>query len=528
MILCDSLLALKNISIIEQGMVFRIRGKAQYFQGLFSKAGKDFTESVRLLEKETPLSELGLTLIEQAKLYRKLKMYPQAIETYERAYSVFEKLNDKNQLATVLNEWGVVYELMADYPKSIDFYKRSLTIKEQEKDTLGIAYASSFLANVYALQKDNAQAIHYFQESALLFKQINQPYELAMLNSDMASFYLSIKNYDKAIHSLEFSDSIARVMGKPDLLSQNYLTLSTVFSEMHDYKKAYDFHQKFSSLKDSLFSVASQRAIAELNVQYKAAEKDKQILEQTSHIERQRWYLSLAALLLVAAAAFFGILYKNKKNREAQIIREARQKEELLRLEAGNEMYRERLRISRDLHDNIGSYLTFINMAIQQLDQQEEEINKLKEVTGETLSELKRTVWLINKPSVTLEEWTFKLKEYYSKLNLVEIETNYSHPHTALSALQATSLFRMIQETVNNALKYAKPEKIKVTLLQKSNSLHTYITDDGTGFDMQTVKKGYGLDNISNRAKELNGESMIESSLHGGTKVTILLPLKNT
>jgi signal transduction histidine kinase len=523
--ICDSVLALKDLSDLYRGVFTSIKGKAYYFRGDYKEAGKLYLEATSYLEKENATSELGLLLNEQAKLYRKLKMYPQAIEAYSKARDIFEEINDPLNLATVLNEWGVVYEMTEDYPKAMDFFTQSLKLKEQLNDSIGIAYSYAFISNIHLVMGDFKQAEDYGIRSFEIFKGINQPLNLALQSSFLAGLYETSKAYNKAIYYLDYSDSLVLNMNYRDLLSENYRKRADLYSKMGDFKSAYTYHLKHVTLKDSLFNASTQKTIAELNVQYETAEKDRSILQQENILARQRWYLAFAILLFAGMATVAWFIYRNRKIREKQLLQESEHKAEILRMEALNNLQSDRLRISRDLHDNIGSYLTYLNTSIDHLKkdnrEDEKQLGSLKELTLETISELRRTVWLINKSSIDLEEWVIKLKDHYRSLPLLTVKAELPDEEIILSSVQATALFRIVQEAVNNAVKYSEGNRIIVSVELIQRYLTIRVSDNGKGFETSSTKHGFGLENMRQRARELNGDFSIESTQGEGTTITV-------
>lgn len=523
--LIDSLTIAGHLTSTQNGMSLRIRGQALYISGKLKEAAVAFAESIKVLEAGNDKKEVGLTLIELAKLYRKLKMFQQAISTYQQAQRIFEEIDDKNNLATVLNEWGVVYEMMEDYLKAIDYYNQSLTIKQELNDSIGIAYSYSFLSYVYLLSNNFKLAEEYGVKSFHLFTSINDPISIALQSSDFALVYEKKGDYAQAIYYLEYSDSIAERMNYADLRSGNYERLANIYASLGKYNKAYAYRLKYADIKDSLFTSASQKAIAELNVQYQTAEKDNNLLLQQNRINNQRYLLVLSFLLLVIVSSLVAYIYRNKKQHEKQLQQEAAYQQELLKMEALNSMQQDRLRISRDLHDNIGAYLTYIKTNIEELSRypvdNKQQFETLQELTSETISELRRTVWLINKPSVTIEEWIIRLKEHYKKIEQIAININISNTSKTLSALLATALYRIIQEAVTNAIKYSGCTGIRIDINSNEETLLFSVTDNGIGFDENEIKPGFGLNNMKQRAEEIGSKLKIESTPGKGTAISL-------
>ena len=87
----------------------------------------------------------------------------------------------------------------------------------------------------------------------------------------------------------------------------------------------------------------------------------------------------------------------------------------------------------------------------------------------------------------------------------------------SFSSVQGMNIYRIIQEAINNSLKYAQANIIKVQFQKDSNRLKVEIYDDGKGFDFETVELGNGLNNMKKRAADMNSEIQIESKINKGT-----------
>ena len=94
------------------------------------------------------------------------------------------------------------------------------------------------------------------------------------------------------------------------------------------------------------------------------------------------------------------------------------------------------------------------------------------------------------------------------------------------------NLYRIVQEAVNNAIKYSEASEIKILLSHNSKYLHLEIKDDGKGFDYEKLDKngyfnatGHGIFNIKERVNFINGHFQLETSPNNGTSISIDLPL---
>ncbi|HGY0811959.1 TPA: sensor histidine kinase, partial [Vibrio cholerae] len=91
----------------------------------------------------------------------------------------------------------------------------------------------------------------------------------------------------------------------------------------------------------------------------------------------------------------------------------------------------------------------------------------------------------------------------------------------------ATTLYRVVQESLNNIEKHAKAEKVTVLLQQMGDMLQLMVRDDGVGFSSKEAlqKRGIGLRNMRERVEFIGGEFELSSEPQLGTEITVLLKL---
>ena len=85
-------------------------------------------------------------------------------------------------------------------------------------------------------------------------------------------------------------------------------------------------------------------------------------------------------------------------------------------------------------------------------------------------------------------------------------------------------MYRIVQEQINNIVKHSSANSVLIELFAEENNIHLIITDDGTGFDVNTVKKGQGLKNMRSRAELLNGATEMITAPGKGCKLKVTIP----
>lgn len=203
-------------------------------------------------------------------------------------------------------------------------------------------------------------------------------------------------------------------------------------------------------------------------------------------------------------------------------------KEKQKTIQYKEELANEKNRISKDLHDHIGSQLTYILYSLDDILDENAQKRKsiystISDTVKNTIANLREIIWIVHNEDISVYDFSDQLKLYskklftHSNINITyteEIKSDY-----ILSSSIKFNLFRIIQEILNNTLKHSKAHELNIKI-SKSEKLIIIIKDDGVGFDTNFKYKSYGLKNIINRAKENNFEIELISSPQG-TQYTI-------
>lgn len=193
----------------------------------------------------------------------------------------------------------------------------------------------------------------------------------------------------------------------------------------------------------------------------------------------------------------------------------------------------ERERISRDLHDNVGAQLSYIISNIDHIVETENKDNNRLDDVSDTaknaILNLRETIWAINNEQITVEDFYDRFKLYATNQVknrsdvLLIFNENIIHNHT-LHPNQALNLYRICQEALTNALKYAHAKSFEVYIQANENPYFQFsLKDDGVGFDFNENTEGYGFKNMKARAEEMGASLNLNSEKGKGTTVEIIL-----
>jgi signal transduction histidine kinase len=246
----------------------------------------------------------------------------------------------------------------------------------------------------------------------------------------------------------------------------------------------------------------------------------------------KRWWFIFLSVIAFGTFVWQLVRYQFRKKYKAKLSELATQKR----------IHQEKVRISRDLHDNLGAQLSHIVRSAEWLSTHkngEKSVEKTEEKTlleginesaKQSMTTLRDSIWTLNKEHITVEDFVERFKKFAqhqvksSPQISLKIKEKIQKNNT-LSPEQSLQIYRILQEALNNALKYANATEINITLQSTDNQLITCeIKDNGIGFDVEAAQnKGNGLENMTRRAEGIGAEFNIESNGKKGTVVSCQL-----
>ncbi|MFT5641405.1 MAG: two-component system sensor histidine kinase DegS [Cyclobacteriaceae bacterium] len=200
----------------------------------------------------------------------------------------------------------------------------------------------------------------------------------------------------------------------------------------------------------------------------------------------------------------------------------------------------ERKRLSRELHDGVGQMLSAMNLLLESLmpssKPMQMRLHDAKDLMKSIIKEVRRVSFNLTPSSLDDFGLIPAINKFCHEINSVtKSDVKFINETSFINRLDSsveTNLYRIIQEAVNNALKYAKAQNIEVIFSHDINSLKISIRDDGNGFDQGRLessghfeKAGHGVFNMKERAAYIGGILKLDSKIGKGTNIVITLSL---
>ncbi|RYU74640.1 ATP-binding protein [Hymenobacter persicinus] len=350
-------------------------------------------------------------------------------------------------------------------------------------------------------------------------------------------------NLAQARTQLQRSLGLSEQLADPQQVLENLDALTRVEDAAGQWQSALRYFQRRQRLRDTLAGTAVREQINQLETQYRTRQQAQQLqatrqLQEAQQValnqQRQLNTIYLILLALLTVGVVLGMVLLRYRQRLA---RRARAQEQTMlttraMLQGQDE---ERRRVARDLHDGLGGMLSAVKLYLssirtrgglpaesaplfeQSIDHLDSSIAELRRVARNLMPEALLSFGL----APALHDLCLAVQQ--AGAVPVQLTTHGLTPR--LAPATEVELYRIVQELLTNALRYARAGQILVQLMRHDDELHLVVEDDGQGFDITTNKPGVGLRSVQARAQYLGGHLQVQSQPGQGTSVSLELRL---
>lgn len=480
---------------------------------------KNDNDSVRVA---AALNDIGNT-------YSYLKDYTNAIRFQYEALEYLEEAPDAGIKGNIYNSLGFLYKAIGKPDSAILFYQQSLELKLQAGNIYSVVNTRNNLCILIDYKQYPEKCEECFNELLKDQKKINDTKGIArtFINLSLQNEYhnkcsTALSQLDSAGYYLRFSNDI--------YLKQYYFDhYATALKKCGKINLAYLYLDSLMMLNDSIFRFQKQKEIIELDTKYQTQQKEADIMALKAanainllNVEKQRWQISFLVfflITLIGGGVLFFLLLKQRQ----------RKLKELAVLKMREE---ERVRIARDMHDEIGSGLTRISFMSEQIrmqkdaDENKEGISKIISQSRNLSKNLREIIWAIDPRNDKLSELLLYFRDYINEFSdNTAIHCQVAFPEETedieIASEIRRNLFLALKEILNNIAKHADTDSVNIAFHIEDKLGYLKVTDDGKGFDEEFVKKGIGLESLKSRTEKLGGIFKLESKINLGTSISL-------
>ncbi len=495
----------------------------------------------------------------------------EALPILLESLAISERNQDTDMICKLKRDLGNLYFYKDEFDKALQYYEESAKIALDKNSQ---ALIKNNIGNVYVRKGKLVIAERYYHEILGLVKVIENPNLVLNVHSNIGAIALERKRYDEAAKAFKNARDIAQKYNLHALLTLTSYNLGLVLNakgdgelamatfqdalqnaknsenlehqklvydgmiqacdSLGDYRNKSQVLESYHAIVDSINKLEFDKEIKQLEIEYETTQKEKEIERQKSV---KIWLIIGTSALLIPIAILMFMYYQkhktqislNKSQKEVNdqkvsaIIRDHERELIHKAIEIQNN---ERQRIGQQLHDVVGGNLSLIKLKLSQLKSKNSDILTMQQQLTETLEQVRDLSHDLISKKIRTSTFIAVIKNYTEqsgkasnkKVNL------FAHPEKELDSIKhdyQVTLFKIIQELMNNSIKHSNAHKIEIHLNMHQKNINLIFEDDGIGFQPKSLKNGIGLQNIKNRVHKLSGTLEIDSGKGKGTIINL-------
>jgi two-component system, NarL family, sensor histidine kinase UhpB len=490
-----------------------------------------------------------------------------------------EQLGDNRKMIEIAHIWAHYYESLGNYSEAMKYSQQGLKVAQALGNRMEESNFDIYIGAQYLHLRNVFEAERYDFEGFRLAKEIGDAHLLGDVCLEMGHFYDATNTYNNAIHyygiaeqqyssikdredmaiayyKIGFSYTNSRQFAKARQAFQHsralYGQLNTKLLSMGEYflgmnnldkatgnwKGAYENYQYYTLIRDSAFNNETLQKLVASQLQYEnekkeaiaKTEQDKKDVLISAEISRQKIIRNFSIIGVIVILMLGVYLFYDLQRRK--------------KLEGLQALSDERLRISRELHDDIGSTLgsiaVYSDVAKNRSQKNEDPgdvLSKIGTASRELIEKMSDIVWSLNPDKEIFEQLQNRMEAFAAMIltsrNIsFEFKTDGELKPVMLTHKQRRNIFLIYKEALHNILKYAACQHVIVAISKSGNLLSLSVQDDGRGFDAIAFEEGRGnayngngLKNIKARAMEMNASFGIASEIGKGTSIELQIKI---
>lgn len=523
-------------------------------QGQYDKAVEYALKGIRIAEKEKKENWIAFFHAMLSLTYHDFESYPKGVYYGKKAlnYWVSQKEKSPDMISNALNAVAINFDDW-NKPDSALYYHKQVFKYYKGKDTLYVGDTYNNIGNTLLKQKKFKEAKRWITSALKINDKnfelnqgatdVNYYYERATNYTNLATIASELGNVNEAEKLFDKAYWFAQKSANAEKLRDLYWQRALFHKNQKQWDKAVQDQENYIQLRDSVFEVQRAQTFSELEAKYQNEKKEKQLLqskaeirEREIEIKNKNMQFLILGLISFALLCIIYLVYRQQKLKIKQQEQEFELKSAIAKIETQNKLQEQRLAISRDLHDNIGSQLTFIISSVDNIkyafdiqnDKLDAKLGNISSFAKDTIVELRDTIWAMNKSQISLEDLQTRIHNFVDKAKEVKNEIQFNFfvdsdlKDRKFSSIEGMNIYRTIQEAIHNSIKYAEAKNIDIKVKKIGDKIAIEISDNGKGFDITKIEHGNGLLNMQKRIAEIHGEIHIQST-SSGTQINITL-----
>jgi len=512
------------------------KGTFYYLHGDWVNADKTYYNGLQQAKAAKP-PDHGYVIRFLYNLYftKLVQKEPAIALQYINEAEVVSKANKNDFLNSLLAAKADIYLSQG----KLDSVKKIVSeiLKQEKPGHNEIIIASSF----YEKMNQPELAVPILKQGIKEAEKNKLDFATSILHVQLGKIYRKLKRFEEAEEYLMMglNESVSKKFQMS--IGDAYKELTAIYTSNGQYEKAFNLQKQQTRWRDTILTTEKTKALNELNIRYRTVEKDNEIaknklelVQQQNAIFRKNSLILAISGIAVLLLLLVYILVKSARQKEQlrkheiSLLKQQQEIERLYLKSEGEELERERL--SKELHDGIGS---MVSSALVQLDALEKNVpqvvrdesySAVTNLLGRTANDIRKTANDLLPDNIIRLGFKEAVEDYLRSIQISSGLTIKPEIHGDLELINSRFqliVYRIIQELMHNTIKHAQADTALVQIILNDQCLEITVEDNGKGFDNSKSHTGKGIRNIKQRVRQLNGAVTFERLKPTGTSVYI-------
>ncbi len=557
----DQVIHLSKENGVKAGLFFgyNIKGSLSKDGGKFDDAIEYYSKAKEVAEERNDSIGMASSINNIGIVFQDMEQNALAKRNYKDAYVIFKQMGDEMMMANTLYNLGSVTDSTKYYDEALEIYKKAGAISQQGDVYMNYCYD-------HLQKEDYTGAISKCKQALMCFERSGNYYNLPITYMNLSTAYNSINELDSAMRYSNMGYHFTKEIGDYTNLFDFMTQQSTLYEKKNQLDSSNYYIREALKIKDSLLQNNIVDALAEVNVQYETAKREKELSQQRLQIEKQKnFIISIIAGGLVILALLGSVLYLFAKRRKLKAKEVAVLKKEAEFQKEANSKLLEldelRTRFLANITHELKTPLTLIlgpleqakklahghnltrniNLAIlnskrlQDLIHQILDFSKLKE--GALEMKLQKTL------VVPFFKRIFYSFESMAALRAIDLQFETDIDDHIMMEMDVDKMEKIVCNLISNAIKYNKEEgSVRMNMSLGEEKLNIEVKDTGRGMSERDQLKifdrfyqapvgdryeggtGIGLAYTRELIQLLEGEIKVESVENEGSTFSMSFP----
>ncbi|SMD37325.1 Tetratricopeptide repeat-containing protein [Reichenbachiella faecimaris] len=510
-------------------------GNIYIAMGQYELAMENFMTVVGIDEVLGDSMNLGIDYANIGDMLFSIDEFEEAKKYYQASITIDSLIDNKQGLAISMGNLAGTLKELGQFEESKTKYLASLQIAQEIGDEIGIAECSINIGALYLNKNQTDSSRQYYNLGLLIAHKLDDDWYKSLAFNGLGKLDLIQEKYKSAIENLQQANRRANKLSYAIVLIDSYKSLAKAYRGIGDNNRAYNYLDKHLTLSDSINDVKTKEKVAELEAKYQNEKYLRQIdvlnhetQLQAAMIERNEFLFLAIGTCSVLLISWIFMTYKRKvyHQRIAMKTQQNQAKSDQIKAVIQSQEA-ERTRFAMDLHDDFGQLISALRLKVNQNSDKDMETNQMLDKMYLSLKNIAFNLMPQTLVERGLVDAVDELCDQLNQLGSMDVQVRAFEVDELAIAPNKVELYRILQEVLNNIMKYASASKVGISLTGLDNELNIMIEDNGRGFDTKalTLSKGNGWRNIASRLDLMNGTFEVDS-VEGqpNSTVSIVIP----